>query len=142
MDLQLLLYNLTNPAIMFFGLGVIARLLKSDLEIPAAISKFITLYLLISIGFKRGQELAHGNFTVEILYAVLFGLLIASIIPLYTFFILKRKLGIEDATAYGSVSAVTFIAAASFLEINQHTYGGHMVAVMALMESPAIIVGW
>jgi hypothetical protein len=130
---------------MFFGLGILARLLKSDLEIPASVSKFITLYLLFSIGFKGGQELAHGNFTLEIFYAILFGLLIASLIPLYTFFILKRKLGIADAgaiaAAYGSVSAVTFIAASSFLESNQHTFGGHMVAIMALMESPAIIVG-
>jgi hypothetical protein len=145
MDFHLLLGNLTNPALMFFGLGVLAKVVKSDLQIPEPVSKFISLYLLFSIGFKGGQELSHGSFTAEMGYAIGFGLLIASVIPLYTFFILKRKLGVADAgaiaSAYGSVSAVTFITASSFLESNQHTFGGHMVAVMALMESPAIVIG-
>jgi hypothetical protein len=100
---------------------------------------------LFSIGFKGGQELAHSEFTAEIAYSLIFGLLLASLIPLYLFFILKRKLSIYDAgaiaSAYGSVSAVTFVAASSFLENQQLAFGGHMVAVMALMESPAIIVG-
>lgn len=145
MDIHLLLSNLTNPTLLFFLLGVIACLLKSDLEIPASTSKFISLYLLFSIGFKGGQELAHSPFTWEILFSLLFGLLIASLIPFYTFFILKRRLGIHNAgaiaAAYGSVSAVTFVAAASFLEAEQLHFGGHMVAVMALMEAPAIIIG-
>lgn len=145
MDFQILLSNLTNPTLLFFVLGVIAVLVKSDLEIPASSNKFISLYLLFSIGFKGGQELAHSGFTQEIIYSVLFGLFIASIIPLYTFYILKRKLSISDAgavaAAYGSVSAVTFVAAVSFLEAQKITFGGHMVAVMALMESPAIIMG-
>lgn len=145
MDFHILLSNLTNPTLLFFVLGIIATLVKSDLEIPAASSKFISLYLLFSIGFKGGQELAHSGFNAEIVYSLLFGLLIASIIPLYTFFILKRKLSISDAgavaAAYGSVSAVTFVAAASFLELQKLAFGGHMVAVMALMEAPAIIVG-
>lgn len=145
MDIHLLLSNLTNPTLLFFLLGVIACLLKSDLEIPASTSKFISLYLLFSIGFKGGQELAHSPFSWEILFSLLFGLLIASFIPFYTFFILKRRLGIHNAgaiaAAYGSVSAVTFVAAASFLEAEQLHFGGHMVAVMALMEAPAIIIG-
>ena len=145
MEFQILLSNLTNPTLLFFVLGIIATRLKSDLEIPASSSKFISLYLLFSIGFKGGQELAHSGFTNEIVYSLLFGLALASIIPLYTFFILKRKLSISDAGAvaasYGSVSAVTFVAAVSFLEAQKITSGGHMVAVMALMESPAIIVG-
>lgn len=145
MNLDLLISNITNPAFLFFILGVIAVKLKSDLEIPANSSKFISLYLLFSIGFKGGQELAHSQFTVEIVWSVFFGMLVASLIPLYTFFILKRKLSIEDAGAiaatYGSVSAVTFVTAVSFLEIQQIPFSGHMVAVMALMESPAIVVG-
>ncbi len=145
MDFQILLANLTNPTLLFFVLGIIATTVKSDLEIPASSSKFIALYLLFSTGFKGGQELAHSGFTNEIVYTLLFGMALASIIPLYTFFILKKKLTISDAgavaAAYGSVSAVTFVAAASFLEAQQITFGGHMVAVMALMESPAIIVG-
>ncbi|MEI8058508.1 MAG: sodium-dependent bicarbonate transport family permease [Ferruginibacter sp.] len=145
MDFHILISNLTNPTLLFFILGIVATSVKSDLEIPASSSKFISLYLLFSIGFKGGQELANSGFTNEIIYSLLFGLLLASLIPLYTFFILKRKLSISDAgavaAAYGSVSAVTFVAAASFLEAQKITFGGHMVAVMALMESPAIIVG-
>lgn len=145
MDFQIIISNLTNPTLLFFVLGILATTVKSDLEIPASSSKFITLYLLFSIGFKGGQELYHSGFTNEIIYSLLFGMTIASLIPLYTFFILKRKLSISDAAAvaaaYGSVSAVTFVAAASFLEAQKINFGGHMVAVMALMESPAIIVG-
>lgn len=145
MDFHILIANLTNPTLLFFVLGIFATVVKSDLEIPASSSKFISLYLLFSIGFKGGQELAHSGFSNEIIYSLLFALLLASLIPLYTFFILKRKLSISDAgavaAAYGSVSAVTFVAAASFLEAQKIPFGGHMVAVMALMESPAIIVG-
>lgn len=145
MNIQLLLSNLTNPTLLFFILGFIAVKVRSDLTIPEQSAKFIALYLLFSIGFKGGQELAHSTFNITILYSILFGLTIASIIPLYTFFILKRKLSINNAgaiaAAYGSVSAVTFVAAASFLELQKVPFGGHMVAVMALMEAPAIIVG-
>jgi hypothetical protein len=145
MHFEILLSNLTNPTLLFFLLGIIAILVKSDLEIPPSTSKFISLYLLFSIGFKGGQELAHSGFTSEIIYSLLFGLALASCIPLYTFFILKQKLNISDSAAiaasYGSVSAVTFVAAISFLEMQKIAFGGHMVAVMALMESPAIIVG-
>ena len=145
MDFQILLSNLTNPTLLFFVLGIFAAIVKSDLEIPEGSVKFISLYLLFAIGFKGGQELAHSSFSLEIVYSLLFGLVIASLIPLYTFFILKRKLSIADAAAvaatYGSVSAVTFVAGTTFLESQKIAFGGEMVAVMALMESPAIIVG-
>lgn len=145
MNLQLLIDNFTNPALLFFVLGIIAVRVKSDLEIPQNSSKFISLYLLFAIGFKGGQELAHSEFNMGIVWAVLFGITAASLIPLYTFFILKRKLSIENsgaiAAAYGSVSAVTFVTAVSFLEIQQQPFSGHMVAIMALMEAPAIIIG-
>ena len=145
MDFQILISNLTNPTLLFFILGIFATLVKSDLEIPASSSKFISLYLLFAIGFKGGQELAHSPFSAEIFYSLAFGVLIASLIPLYVFFILKRRMNISDAGAvaatYGSVSAVTFVAAVAFLESQKIAFGGHMVAVMALMESPAIIVG-
>ncbi len=145
MDFQILLSNITNPTLLFFLLGIFATIIKSDLEIPESSSKFISLYLLFAIGFKGGQELSHSGFNSEIVYSLLFGVVLASIIPLYVFFILKRKLTISDAgavaAAYGSVSAVTFVAATSFLEAQKITFDGHMVAVMALMESPAIIVG-
>ena len=145
MNLNLLIDNLTNPALLFFLLGIIAARLKSDLEIPSNSSKFISLYLLFSIGFKGGQELAHSHFSLDIVWSVIFGILIALCIPLYCFFLLKRKFSIENAGAiaasYGSVSAVTFVTAVSFLEIQKINFGGHMVAVMALMEAPAIVVG-
>jgi hypothetical protein len=145
MNYNLIIDNLTNPALLFFVLGIIAVYLKSDLEIPANSSKFISLYLLFAIGFKGGQELSHEAFTMEVGWSMLFGISISSIIPLYSFFILKRKLNVFDAgaiaAAYGSVSAVTFVTAVSYLESHQLSLHGHMVAIMALMESPAIIVG-
>jgi uncharacterized protein len=145
MNLHLLIDNITSPALLFFVLGILAVQLKSDLEIPPTSSKFISLYLLFSIGFKGGQELAHSVFTVEIIWSVLFGVIVSAIIPLYTFFVLKKKLSVENAgaiaAAYGSVSAVTFVTAVSFLEIQEIAFSSHMIAVMALMEAPAIIVG-
>ncbi len=145
MDLHLLVDNLTNPALLFFFLGIIAVQLKSDLEIPPNSSKFISLYLLLSIGFKGGQELSHSDLNLEILWSLLFGILLAVVVPIYSYYILRRKFSVANAgaiaAAYGSVSAVTFVTAISFLEIEQITFGGHMVAVMALMEAPSIIVG-
>lgn len=145
MNFNLLLENLTNPALLFFVLGIFAVYLKSDLEIPQNSSKFISLYLLFAIGFKGGQELPHETFTIEIAWSMIFGIFISLFIPFYTFFILIRKLNIFDsgaiAAAYGSVSAVTFVTAVSFLESQQLSLHGHMVAIMALMESPAIIIG-
>lgn len=143
MDFQILISNLSNPSLLFFILGVLAVKLKSDLEIPSTSAKFIALYLMISIGFKGGQELSHSEFTTGIFWALAFGVLLSASIPFYTFFILKRKLGVPNAAAiagaYGSISAVTFVAAAAFLEVQGVSFGGHMVAVMALMEAPAIV---
>ena len=145
MNPALLFENMTNPAFLFFLLGIIAVYVKSDLQIPSTTSKFIAIYLLFSIGFNSGQELSHQAITIEILASLLFGILIAALIPLYVFFIAKIKLPVHDsiaiASAYGSVSAVTFVTAVSYLEAKQLALHGHMVAVMALMESPAIIVG-
>ena len=145
MDFQILINNLTNPSLLFFILGVLAVKLKSDLEIPPTSAKFIALYLMISIGFKGGQELSHSTLNSGIFWALAFGVLVSASIPIYTFFLLKRKLGVPNAAAiaaaYGSISAVTFVAAAAFLESQGVSFGGHMVAVMALMEAPAIISG-
>ena len=145
MDLHLLVDNLTNPALLFFFLGLLVVFLKSDLEIPANSSKFIALYLLFSIGFKGGQELSHSDFDLEILWSLLFGVLLALLVPCYAFILLRKKLGVFNAgaiaAAYGSVSAVTFVTAVSFLDLQGMEFGGHMVAVMALMEAPSIIIG-
>jgi hypothetical protein len=145
MDFNLLIDNLTNPALLFFFLGVLAVQLKSDLSIPENSSKFISLYLLLCIGFKGGQELAHSTFNMEILWSLLFGILLATIVPIYTYFILRKKFSIENAgaiaAAYGSVSAVTFVTTIAFLEMKNIPFSGHMVAVMALMEAPSIMIG-
>lgn len=145
MNISLLLDNLSNPALLFFVLGILAVRLKSDLEIPSGSSRFISLYLLFSIGFKGGLELAHSPLTMDIFWSVMIGILVACMVPLYSFFILKQKLNVEDsgaiAASYGSVSAVTFVTAGTFLESLNVGYSGHMVAVMALMEAPAIVIG-
>jgi hypothetical protein len=144
-NFELLIFNLKNPTLLFFLLGVVAKTIKSDLEIPSASKSFIALYLLFSIGFNGGSELAVTGITQEVLLHLFFGFLLATLIPFYSFFILKFKLNSFDAGAiassYGSVSAVTFVTAVALLEMYQLKVGGEMVAVMASMEFPAIIMG-
>ncbi len=145
MNIDLLIENITNPALLFFMLGMLAVAVKSDLEIPPNSSKFISLYLLFSIGFKGGHELMHETFNSQTLATIGFGIGSSIVIPILTFFLLRRRLGVFNAgaiaAAYGSVSAVTFVTAVNYLEVQQLPVHGHMVAVMALMESPAIIMG-
>jgi hypothetical protein len=145
MDSSFLHSSLTNPTLLFFLLGVVATLVRSDLEIPAPSVKFISLYLLFAIGFKGGQELQHSQISSDIIYAILLGIAIAAWTPFCAFFILRRRLDVSNAgavaAAYGSVSAVTFVAAVTFLEMQSVTFGGYMVAVMAFMEFPAIVMG-
>ena len=83
MDLNTILENLTNPALLFFILGIIAVQFKSDLEIPENSSKFISIYLLLSIGFKGGQELSHSGINFETLMSMGLGLFLAIAIPLF-----------------------------------------------------------
>jgi len=145
MNFEILINNLTNPSLLFFLLVILAVRFKSDLEIPPTSAKFIALYLMLSIGFKGGQELSHSEFDLYILWALVFRLVLSAGVPIYTFFILRTRLNTANSAAisaaYGSISAVTFVAAASFLDAQGVTFGGHMVAVMALMEAPAIISG-
>jgi uncharacterized protein len=145
MDLSLIASNILNPPVLFFFLGMTAVLVKSDLEIPQPIPKLFSLYLLFAIGFKGGVELVKSGIGQEVLLTLLAASLMACIVPLYTFFILKLKFDLYNAAAiaatYGSISAVTFITAGSFLQQLGIGYGGYMVAALALMESPAIIVG-
>jgi hypothetical protein len=140
-----LLENLTNPALLFFILGILAIQFKNDLKIPDSSSKFISIYLLLCIGFKGGNELAHNALTNETFGSLSLGFLLASMIPVVAFLILRRKVDVFNAgaiaAAYGSVSAVTFVTAISFLEFEAVAFDGYMIAVMALMEAPAIVVG-
>jgi uncharacterized protein len=145
MDTSLIVSNILNPPILFFFLGMIAVFVKSDLEIPIPIPKLFSLYLLFAIGFKGGVELIKSGVTQAVVLTMIAAMLMSCIVPLYTFFILRIKLDAYNAAAiaatYGSISAVTFITASTFLsELGIH-YDGYMVAALALMESPAIIVG-
>ena len=145
MDFNLLLSNVLNPPILFFFLGTLAVFVGSDLEVPQPIPKFLSLYLLMSIGFKGGVELNHSGLTTYVAWSLGAAIFMAAFVPFYSFFVLRRKLDVPNAAAiaatYGSISAVTFIAATSFLSQLKIDYSGHLVAAMALMESPAIIVG-
>ncbi|BDI17947.1 sodium-dependent bicarbonate transport family permease [Nostoc cf. commune SO-36] len=145
MDISLIVSNILNPPILFFFLGMIAVFVKSDLEIPAPIPKLFSLYLLFAIGFKGGVELIKSGVTQEVILTLAAAMMMACIVPIYTFFILKWKLDTYDAAAiaatYGSISAVTFITASAFLTELGIAFDGYMVAALALMESPAIIVG-
>ena len=136
--------NLLDPAILFFIFGVLAGAVKSNLEIPQPISRFLSLYLLMALGLKGGFALAHSGLTVQVSTGLGCAFLLAIVVPLIGYQVLKKFLSDFDALAvaatYGSVSAVTFVTAVQALE-NQHiAYGGHMAAAMALMESPAIIL--
>ena len=136
--------NLLDPAILFFLLGVIAGAIKSNLEIPPAISRFLSLYLLMALGLKGGFALSQSGLTANVGISLAAAMVLAIFIPLMGYWFLRRFVTGFDAAAvaatYGSVSAVTFVTAVQYLE-NQHIdYGGHMAAAMALMESPAIIL--
>ena len=136
--------NILDPAILFFVFGALAGLVKSNLEIPPAISRFLSLYLLMALGLKGGFALAQSGFTPEVGAGIAAAITLAIVIPLLAYTLLKRFLKGFDAAAvaatYGSVSAVTFVTAVQYLEHHQIAYGGHMAAAMALMESPAIIM--
>ena len=136
--------NFLDPAILFFIFGVFAGSVKSNLEIPPQISRFLSLYLLMALGLKGGFALHKSGFTSEIALSLGLAVFLAILIPIIGYLILRRKLSAFDAAAiaatYGSVSAVTFITATQYLDQFNIAYGGHMAAAMALMESPAIIL--
>lgn len=133
-----------DPAILFFVFGVFAGLVRSNLEIPPAISRFLSLYLLMALGLKGGFALAESGLNAQVLISLSAAMVMAGAVPLLSYVLLSRIVGRFDAAAiaatYGSVSAVTFITAVQFLDHHDLAYGGHMAAAMALMESPAIIL--
>jgi hypothetical protein len=136
--------NLFDPAILFFVVGVLAGAIKSNLEIPTAISRFLSLYLLMALGLKGGFALSHSGLTANVGISLGAAMALAIGIPLLGYWFLRHFVSRFDAAAvaatYGSVSAVTFVTAVQYLENQQLAYGGHMAAAMALMESPAIIM--
>ena len=145
MDSSLILQNLLSPPVLFFFLGVIAVLVGSDLEIPAPLPKLFSLYLLLAIGFKGGLELQHSGLGGQVLPTIAAAVAMSLVVPVYSFLLLKLRFDGFNAAAiaatYGSISAVTFITAEGFLETQKLPFDGFMVAALALMESPAIIVG-
>lgn len=136
--------NFLDPSILFFVFGVIAGLLKSNLEIPQPISRFLSLYLLMALGLKGGFALAHSGIHAEVLTTIAIAIVLALLVPVLGYTFLKPRISNFDAAAiaatYGSVSAVTFITATAYLDASGIAYGGHMAAAMALMESPAIVI--
>lgn len=133
-----------SPPVLFFFLGVLAVLVRSNIAIPKAVTKLLSLYLLWAIGFKGGVELVASGFTTEALKAVAVAAAMSIIAPLWAYLGLRRIIESRDAAAlaacYGSVSVVTFLTACTVLDQSGTAYSGHMVAVMALMESPAIVL--
>ena len=138
--------NLLSPAVLFFVLGVFAAVSKSDLKFPEALYSTLTIYLLTAIGFKGGVAINEAGIGVVWLPA-LAAMALGCLIPLWTYPCLRKlgRLSMTDAGAiaahYGSVSAVTFIAATNFLKGINQSYETYASAFLAVMESPAIIVG-
>jgi len=136
--------NFIDPAILFFVFGFFAGFVKSNLEIPPQISRFLSLYLLMALGLKGGFALAQSGFTAHVALSLGIAIFMAILVPLVAYSLLSRVISRFDAAAlaatYGSVSAVTFITATQHLDQSGIAYGGHMAAALALMESPAIII--
>jgi len=136
--------NLLDPAILFFVFGVFVGLVRSNLEIPPAISKFLSLYLLMAIGLKGGFAMAATGLTYATAAALGAAVLMAFLVPALGYALLKNRVSRFDAAAvaasYGSVSAVTFVAGTQYLKSIGVDFGGHMMVALVIMESPAIIM--
>lgn len=141
----MIVQNVLSPPILFFALGLLATWLRSDLALPPAIAKGLSVYLLFAIGFHGGVDLNRSGFDAAVIWTLAAAMLTSALMPVVGFMVLRT--GVDAANAagiaacYGSVSVVTFITATSFLDRAGLPYGGHLVAAMALMESPAIITG-
>ncbi|MBP6013600.1 MAG: sodium-dependent bicarbonate transport family permease [Alphaproteobacteria bacterium] len=139
--------NLSSPVVLFFALGIAAALLRSDLTVPDAFAKGLTIYLMLAIGFKGGVAIAKHGLTWEFAVVAATGILIGVLIPVIAFFLLRATSKLDRISAaavaahYGSVSIVTFVAASTLLTSLKIEFDGFMVAVTALMETPAIIAG-
>ena len=146
MDLSLFLQNIFAPSVLFFFIGVIAVFCKSDLEIPAPLPKLFSLYLLLAIGFKGGIGIEESGFlNNQVLLTLGAAVMMSLVIPILGFIVLRLKFNVFNsaaiAAAYGSISAVTFISAESFLVSQNIDSDGFMIGALAIMESPAILVG-
>ncbi len=137
--------NLLSPIILSFALGLGAALLRSDLAIPEAIAKGMSIYLLFAIGFKGGASVAASGVDAGLLLSLLAGVILSAGLPFVAYALLRAmtRLSVTDAAAvaahYGSISIVTFVAASSVLTARGMPFEGYMVAVAAAMEAPAIL---
>ncbi|MEM7616337.1 MAG: sodium-dependent bicarbonate transport family permease [Pseudomonadota bacterium] len=137
--------NVLSPMVLSFALGFAAALARSDLSVPEAAAKALSLYLLFAIGFKGGVSVAESGVGLDLILALLAGVVLSAVIPLIAFGILRAisQLSAVDAAAvaahYGSISVVTFVAGSSALDSAGIAYEGYMVAVAAAMEAPAIL---
>ncbi|MEM1087775.1 MAG: sodium-dependent bicarbonate transport family permease [Pseudomonadota bacterium] len=137
--------TLLSPIILFFLLGMIAALLRSQMSVPEAFAKGLAIYLMMAIGLKGGVEMAKNPITLEVGLVFLVGILLSFAIPVLAFAILRltTKLPRVDAAAvsahYGSISIVTFVAATEAVRMSGLDSSGHLVAVAALMETPEIV---
>ena len=137
---------LLNPAVLFFALGAAAAFARSDLGVPEAITKGLSLYLMMSIGLKGGVAVSEAGFGGGMATAAALGLMLSFVLPVPAYALLRRAgLGAVDAGAvaahYGSVSVVTFVTGSEILTGQGLPPAGYMVAVLALMETPAIVTG-
>jgi hypothetical protein len=138
--------TLLSPVILFFLLGVAAAFVRSDLAIPEAIAKGMSLYLMAAIGLKGGREVAAAGFSSDMLVAAALGVGLSLLLPLPAYALLRKfaRLSPVDASAcaghYGSVSVVTFVTGVEVLTSSGMPPAGYMVAVLALMETPGLIV--
>jgi hypothetical protein len=138
--------NLLSPAVLFFALGLIAALTRSDLKFPEPLYVALTIYLLVAIGFKGGVAMAEAGWA-KVWLPALAAMVLGGLIPLWTYPVLRfgGRFPPVDAAAiaahYGSVSAVTFIAATNYLKAVNQPFENYATAFLAVMESPAILVG-
>lgn len=141
-------HNLLTPAILFFVLGVLSGIIKSDLEFPDAISRFLVLYLMVAIGFKGGASLAGSSTNDTVLWlAIGSAVAIGSLQPFFGYWLLRKTTRLDVPTSaavaahYGSTSMVTFITALAFLNQHNVPYAGYIIAILAVLEIPAILTG-
>ena len=135
--------SLFNPALILFLSGITVGLIFKIL-FPDSLSKFLGYYLLFALGLKGGQSLQKNGFTDEVLNVLSLGVFFAILIPLLSYFYLKNILNTDDAAAlsgtYGSVSAVTYVTALTYLTTSNQIFDNYMSAVLVVMEFPAIFM--
>lgn len=145
--LNIISQNILSPAILFFVLGIFSGFLKSDLKVPNSISTYLSIYLMMAIGFKGGVSISDTELTTSVIKVTISGLFIGFLLPFLGYYILRYTTQLDCPTAaavaaqYGSISIVTFATATDFLKNEEIMYAGYIVGILALKEAPAILSG-